>query len=808
MRRRETIFDKTWVKIAIIAAAVFVVVLIYVISHSDKIENKTEIMGDETLPVVKMLDAGEYLNTLYGYTNDMDAQFMRGTISVIDENYEVHFKISGGSRDVKGISYELRSLDATGLVDSAEVKTYEKTDDGIDATIKFDNVMEDEKEYTLVITLATDEGNVNYYTRVVKDADITLAAQLEYIKNFHNMTFDKENMTSLFKYLETDTGDVDKNNLGHVNIYSHYYQVSWGDMNPTRIGDAKISIIELDNSIGSYKVNYQVSTELEGNYEIYNVTEYYRVRVDEDGQSFMLYFDRTMDQIFDGNENNIFTKSILLGIDSDLTVDFATSENGKFAAFINQGALWLLDFDDDKATKVFSFEDENSTKKYLDSEYSIDIINLDDEGNMDYIVYGYMNKGSFEGQVGIAPVKYNYENNENKVVGFVPTTQSYEILNTLVGDLYYLNSSNVLYVVLDNSLYSVDLEGHDSVQVATGLAPGNFVVSTDNKMIAWHKDNGLYQTETIIVLNMESGLSYNVNAPEGKVVSAEGFLDEDIVYGVGTAGNLYTDANGQTTLLKEDVYVEDENNEVQKAEEGGSIYFANSKSLKGRILFTRLYRDSLANYNDLAIYASENDTEAIEASTTYVEIDENKRKQIYFTFPGDGKFNVTPLLATVEKTEFTTTETLSVSNIIGEQNKYYVYALGKITGVYDDISTAIVNAYNEEGVVVNRSGNYAWQRISRPTKVTLSDSAAADIFAKYQAGSLVQVSGVNLKQMLYYTGVRKPIVVTGDGFTYVITGYNPQNYLLWSEETGTSKYMASDDGDALFAGATYFVEIK
>ena len=62
--------------------------------------------------------------------------------------------------------------------------------------------------------------------------------------------------------------------------------------------------------------------------------------------------------------------------------------------------------------------------------------------------------------------------------------------------------------------------------------------------------------------------------------------------------------------------------------------------------------------------------------------------------------------------------------------------------------------------------------------------------------------------MLYYTGVRKPIVVTGDGFTYVITGYNPQNYLLWSEETGTSKYMASDDGDALFEGATYFVEIK
>ena len=150
---------------------------------------------------------------------------------------------------------------------------------------------------------------------------------------------------------------------------------------------------------------------------------------------YLLNFERTLEEIFRGENDSISGNSILLGIRSK-DVEYQTNESGKVVTFVQEGELWSYNQEANTLAKVFSFrgyEGVDDRENY--GEHDIKIVNIDEAGSIDYIVYGYMNRGIHEGTVGIAVYHYDSLANTNEEQVFIPSNQSYEVMKSELGQL-------------------------------------------------------------------------------------------------------------------------------------------------------------------------------------------------------------------------------------------------------------------------------------------------------------------------------------------------------------------------------------
>lgn len=132
------------------------------------------------------------------------------------------------------------------------------------------------------------------------------------------------------------------------------------------------------------------------------------------GRIYLLYFKRTMEAIFDPSLISINKSEVKIGISSAEDLDITSSDSNKKFAFVRNGSLWYYDLKKNELNNVFSFETGNNDyiREYYD-QHNIRILNLDDDGNISFVVYGYMNCGDYEGRVGI--LLYDYSVADNKL---------------------------------------------------------------------------------------------------------------------------------------------------------------------------------------------------------------------------------------------------------------------------------------------------------------------------------------------------------------------------------------------------------
>lgn len=107
-----------------------------------------------------------------------------------------------------------------------------------------------------------------------------------------------------------------------------------------------------------------------------------------------------MNQIFRGENDSFYDNSIQLGIRSG-DIAYQSNENGSVVCFVQEGELWSYDENNDRLYQVFSFrgfEGIDDRENY--DEHDIKIIDVDEAGSINFAVYGYMNRGEHEGEVG------------------------------------------------------------------------------------------------------------------------------------------------------------------------------------------------------------------------------------------------------------------------------------------------------------------------------------------------------------------------------------------------------------------------
>ena len=376
----------------IVLIVVFIAALItFCITTNKGNKDMTTKQADATLPVMSFNLDKIKINTLHGYTTEMDPTKMRDCVIPISDDRKLSLSISTYGMAVDRISYKIRSMDGKRLVADDEISSFSNKDNTIQADISMPNVMDENTEYLLVFTITSGQDNVYYYSRIMQTDGKAAAKVVEFAKKFHDETFIKDDKSFFTTYMETTTGD--RNTLAHVDLTSTVSQITWGSMAAAQYTNPVIALKEINDSYDVVTIDYVMScVDGKSETEYYNVREYFRLRQTE-SRMYVLNYERTANQIFN-SENSFISDSgsVMLGIRSS-EAEYRANEAGSVICFVQEGDLYSYDINNGMIIKVFSFRDaEGIDERENWNHHDIKIVSVDEAGSIDFVVYGYMNR--------------------------------------------------------------------------------------------------------------------------------------------------------------------------------------------------------------------------------------------------------------------------------------------------------------------------------------------------------------------------------------------------------------------------------
>ncbi len=185
---------------------VCIVVFVITLFVSSSIYNQgnkelTTSMTQASLPLVHITTKGIAYNYLHGLKQEMDGSFFRDTITPLETDRALTFVIDKYKNTIQEISFEVRSIDGTRLVEQTRVSNFKESEDRIQATVTIKDLIEPHVEYNWILMLKVGNETLRYYTRII-DGGYNTYEKLTFVKDFHDKTFDKEQAKDLITYLE------------------------------------------------------------------------------------------------------------------------------------------------------------------------------------------------------------------------------------------------------------------------------------------------------------------------------------------------------------------------------------------------------------------------------------------------------------------------------------------------------------------------------------------------------------------------------------------------------------------------------
>lgn len=803
----------------------------------------TSEMGPATNPIIYMSCEGRTVNSLYGYRDEMAANYMRDTITPLSSDRALQIQIKQFDTRVKEVYYEVRSLDTKRLVENTKVTKLSDEDGILHAELNIKDLIDLDTEYILKIILEDENGEkLRYYTRIIQTENLHTAEKLQFVKNFHDKTFDKTAAEDLVIYLESNALG-DNSSFHNVTIHSSFDQVTWGNMAVT-VETPEIPLIkEINEQTASIQLKYVVSVAEEKKKSYYNVSEYFRVRYTP-GRIYLLDFDRTMDEIFGSDALEIVNHKINLGITGP-EVAYAENTNGNIVCFVQERTLWSYDSTSDKLFHVFGFRDLASIDERNNyDQHNIEIIDIDEIGNIQFMVYGYMNRGKHEGEVGIGIYYFNSVTNTIEEEVFIPSEKPYQLLKEDIGVLSYVNAHNIFYSMVNGTVYGIDLDQRTYSVVVSGLVDGSYAVSEDGHMVAWQEEKQLYDSRTINVMNLETGKQFTVQGKEEERLKPVGFMDEDFIYGVARSEDIKRDITGSMLFPMYVVRIENEKNRQDnknayaKYMEDG-IYVVGTEIADNMVKLIQVKKNASGDgYIPVESGMIMNRSEAEERKTTVGSwITDYKEKEIQLILSIKKETAARPKLLTPKEVLFEESRDIYFESITEQPVRFYVYAKGNLKAVYTDISAAINDAGENSGVVVADNQNYIWEKGNRRTRVQISgiganqhegentslsiclsemlkaagvtinanplleqEDSVISILNNYVNGYVLDLAGCSMDNVLYYVSRGFPVMaMLGEEEAVLMIGYDEFNTVIMDPKTGESYKKGLNDSREYFS---------
>ena len=497
-------------------------------------------MEEATLPIVYTTMFGREVNLLHGYTQDMGQTAARNALTVLPQDRALNIRIANYSGNINGISYEVRSLDLERLVERTSLTDWSKGENGTTATLPIQNLLTKDREYLLILSLDTEEkGEIRYYSRIMWTDNENAKDMINFALDFTNRTFNYDAARELTTYLETNDAE-DNSSLGHVTIRSSFSQLTWAGLTMEPVGDIRVTLNDLSGIMSNVSLNYHVShTSENGIRELYEVEDNFTMKWDT-RRIYLMDFERTTNQIFSGQRELFSGKRIMLGIANNDKISTQKSPDGNQIAYVINRDLWSYDQKEERAVKIFSFrsgEDDGLRSGY--DQHDIKILSISDSGDVDFLVYGYMNRGIHEGAVGIAMYQYNSKDNAIQEKFFSPVASSFEMLKKDIDSLAHSGSNGMLYLMADHAVYGIDLNSNEYMVVADSLMEGSFAVSKSGRRFAWQEGNDPHGSSVIHLMDLDNGSKKEITGGENTIYRPLGFVGDDFIYGLSHEGDVW-----------------------------------------------------------------------------------------------------------------------------------------------------------------------------------------------------------------------------------------------------------------------------
>ncbi len=795
-------------------------------------------MSAASFPLVYINYEGEHINCLHGYSNEMDVSFMRDTVTPLGEDRQLSLYIDKFNSNVNSIAFEVRSADGERLIENSEIFNYKEKDAGISADVTIKDLIEKDTEYEFIVIIGTSAGKtIRYYTRIIQRSENHAGEEIRFVKDFHNKTFDKAAARDLAKYLETnETGD--NTTFSHVNIHSSFAQLTWGNLNVERISEPQIYVTEFFSQTMRVKLSYFVNVITDDGVRKCRVEEFYRLRYGTQ-RIYLLDYERTMNEIFEMDIEAFNKNKLDMGI-RDADVEIMESEDGGIFAFVSENRLFCYNSSSNRFARLFGFyeEDHEDERTYYDQN-SIRILSVDETGNVQFMVYGYMNRGTHEGNMGIAVYFYNSALNTIEEEVFIPYSKSYAVLSSDLEQLIYLNSSNELFLYLNDSIFCIRLEENTYETVVENLSQGSLKVSRSNRMVVWPESGNLEQSTSLSLMNLSSGYISKVEAGSGNYIRPLGFMEEDLIYGLIRSSDIYTDNAGSILMPMFCVNIcSGSDNSVTMNYEKPGIYILDISIADNQINLERVSKNA-----ENGTYSQTSPDQIMSSETELqgenrIEVVATEALEKIIQIAAKGTISTKSLkFLTPREVMYEGGHEVILNYPEQIESKYYVYGAEGINGVYSNAAEAVSVAESTAGTVINESGNYVWVKGNRAIRnqimkiegtaatednsslaVCLNTMLAAEGITRnsqylldqgksalsildehMEEAQILDLSGCSLDSVLYYVNRDIPVMaILQDKSAVLIVGFNELNTVIMDPATGTIYKKGMNDSTEWF----------
>ena len=566
-------------------------------------------------------------------------------------------------------------------------------------TKEFKERLENGKTYLMELSVKQNDKTIRYFTRVIYGTSFHLKECLDFAQKFHDAALTEGNTEFISQYLETAEGTT-SNNLANVDLKSTQEAVSYATLKPQVESVYPATVKEISENVTSLELRYILSAEnTDGTKQYYQATEYFRVRYAKD-RMYLLNYERNMEAYMRYDTIDRSNNRILLGSSQKQLI---SKNGGKKAAFVVQDELWYYDYQKSNMHKVFSFEGED----YRDSrnnyqKHAIQIMKMKNNGDIAFLVYGYMNRGKHEGENGISVYQYTASDQKIEELGFIPTQIQYDMMKNDIKKGAFLSGSGQFYFYLDGAVYQVDLDSGKSKILAKNITDDMTVIS-ENGMLALNQSKNKMK-----VVDLSTQKTEVITCKDDQVLRPIGFIEKDFIYGVGNKKEVVRNKDGSYMYPLTNVYIRNNKKIVKEYGEDGT-YITNT-SVDGTTIALTHSKKSGNGYKKINVsYIRYKDKQESKAVLEYGYTG-TRLNQLYLAFPDDVYIQTRPnyLSTNVEEQE----DEIKIKFAVND-NKYrdaFVYTGGKLSGIYSNLKEAIKIAKQGGGVVVNYHQMYLWEK--------------------------------------------------------------------------------------------------
>lgn len=778
--------------------------------HVEGTKTKVD-LSQPSFPIMVVKTQGYNINILHGYNSNLKASLIRESMTPIGIEQEFQLLISENGVNVRKLKYELRKVNDNSLMDSGEISVMEETKEGKVATVRLNAAIEQGKEYAFKVTTISTEGEkIHYFTRVkFYGSESYLQEKMDFVMDFHEKTLKKEKAGELSGYLEY-SAEKKNDNYAEIDIHSSVEMVTWGDLEPEIVSEIVPTIKEFNIETAAISLEYFVKIKSGDGNDLCRVKEFYRVRYSA-GRLYLLKFNRNMETLFDIEDTSISESEFKIGITPKSNIEMLYNQEKNRLAFAVGGELWSYNLTENKATRVFSFMDTAQLEECSSyNQHAFRVIKLKNNGDMDFMVYGYMNRGDYEGCVGL--ILYKYFEAEKRVEEqlFIPMETTYQILKENLDQFSYVSDGNIFYFAVSNVIYSYDLVAKRLSVIAKQVAEGDYCYVEEAGVLAWQENSNDVKSKEVVLMDLETKKRISITAEEKERVLLIGNIDNNIVYGIAREEDISEDTDGTKVTPMYRVCIVDKTGKELKVYEQENIYVTSATVVEEIVQmerakkegngFVKIKSDSIQNINA---------GKEPEMGVNF-RISELGLKEYYIYLTAGYTMDKAPKVNSTKTTLINESKIVRLQGNESKYSRYYVYAEGEIKRAFSSPSKAINAAEEWMGVVINEDNQIVYERAGKYKNNQIGNigiiatgngvnykGACVAMILKYNhiaanAGNLseskktaysllkkkmkeanvISLKGCTLDEVLYFVSNNRPVIACLDNnVMYLITEY-------------------------------------